>query len=111
MMTDLVGSLPRPKTAIEPTLIPEVGPKSVSGCQVGPAGAEVMKLVVFQTPPLAPPTYTVLPDGSDGSTASAPTMPDLIPPVLVLTRGAGPIDVQVLLDSGLAVASVKTRKL
>ena len=54
MMIDWLGSLFRPKTAIEPMLSPEVGPKSVSGIQVGPFGLVVRKLVVFQTPPLAP---------------------------------------------------------
>ena len=39
-----------------PMLMPEVGPKSVSGIQVGPVGLVVRKSVVFQMPPLAPAT-------------------------------------------------------
>ncbi len=35
-------------------LTPEVGPKSVSGIQVGPLALVVRKLAVFQMPPLAP---------------------------------------------------------
>ena len=56
MMIDWLGSLLRAKTAMLPMLTPAVGPKSVSGIQVGPLGLVVRKLVVFQTPPLAPPT-------------------------------------------------------
>src|SRR5438552_15776649 len=84
----------RPKTARPPMLMPNVGPKSVSGTYVGPCGLVVRKFVVFQTPPLAPATYTVLPDGSDGSTV----MPPMRPPPLV---AAGPTDVQALRDPGL----------
>ena len=54
MMIDWLGLLLRGKTAIPPMLTPEVGPKSVSGIQVGPAGLVVRKSVVFQMPPLAP---------------------------------------------------------
>ena len=54
MMIDWCGSPFRAKTAIEPMLIAYDGPKSVSGIQVGPFGLVVRKLVVFQTPPLAP---------------------------------------------------------
>ena len=54
-------------------LMPEAGPKFVSGIYVGPLGLVVRKSVVFQIPPLAPATYTVLPEASDGSTAIALT--------------------------------------
>ena len=37
-------------------LMAALGPKFVSGTQVGPLGLVVRKSVVFQTPPLAPPT-------------------------------------------------------
>ena len=74
------------------TLMPEVGPKSVSGMYVGPLGLVVRKLVVFQMPPLAPVTYTVLPEVSDGSTAIALTWP--VEPVIA----AGPTDVHCWLD-------------
>jgi hypothetical protein len=53
---DWPGSLLRPKTAMPPMLIPEVGPKSVSGMYVGPPAAVVRKFVVYQMPPEAPPT-------------------------------------------------------
>src|SRR4051794_25822194 len=59
--TDWVGSLLTPKTARPPMLLSAVGAKSVSGIQVGPPLFVVRKLVVFQTPPLAPAAYTVLP--------------------------------------------------
>ena len=54
MMIDSFGLLLRGKTAIPPMLTPEVGPKLVSGIQVGPLGLVVRKSVVFQMPPLAP---------------------------------------------------------
>src|SRR5437764_559395 len=72
-----VASLLRPKSARPPMLTLKLSPKSVSGRYVGPAASVVRKLVVFQTPPLAPATYTVLPDESDGSTARPPTRPAL----------------------------------
>jgi len=37
-------------------LTAELGPKLVSGTQVGPLALVVRKSVVFQMPPLAPPT-------------------------------------------------------
>src|SRR5271166_3360439 len=53
-MIDWLGLSFLGKTAIPPMLTPEVGPKSVSGIQVGPAALVVRKSVVFQMPPLAP---------------------------------------------------------
>ena len=50
----------------------------------------VRKLVVFQTPPLAPATYTVLPLGSDGSTTADVTRPAFA----VSFADAGPTGVQ-----------------
>ncbi len=44
----------RGKTVMLPMLTALLGPKSVSEIQVGPPGLVVRKLVVFQTPPLAP---------------------------------------------------------
>ena len=55
MMIDWLGLLFRGKMAIEPMLTALVGPKSVSGIQVGPSGLVVRKSVVFQMPPLAAP--------------------------------------------------------
>src|SRR5438128_10518389 len=78
MMIDCFGSLFRPKTATLPILMAKVGPKSVRGIHVGPFGSVVRKLVVFQMPPEAPPTYTVLPEGSDESTATDETKPELL---------------------------------
>ena len=54
MMIDVFGSPFELKTAIEPMLRALLGPKSVSGIQVGPFGSFVRKFDVFQTPPLAP---------------------------------------------------------
>src|SRR3954452_13079905 len=111
MMIDWCGSLFRPKTAIEPMLIPNVGPKSVSGIQVGPAGSLVRKLLVFQTPPLAPAAKTVLPDVSEGSTASEltrPASPFVLAPSPI---DVGPTAVHDVLDCALAGAVVKIRKL
>src|SRR5262249_36640673 len=76
MMSDWLGSWFRPKTVILPMLMALVGPKSVSGIQTGPEGLVVRKLVVSQTPPLAPAAKTVLPDGSAGSMASPVTRPE-----------------------------------
>src|SRR4051812_3621695 len=47
-MIDLLGSLLRPKTAMEPMLRLKVGPRSVRGTQVGPLGSVVRKFRVFQ---------------------------------------------------------------
>src|SRR5207245_3774777 len=102
-MMDWAELLFRPKTARPPILMPKVGPKSVRGTYVGPWGLVVRKSVVFQTPPLAPAMYTVLPEGSDGSTAMPPMRP---PPV---ATAAGPTDVQSLCDSGLIGSVVKMR--
>src|SRR4051794_34033523 len=73
---DWLGSLLRPKTAMLPVLRLLPGPRSVSGIQVGPLPSVVRKLVVFQTPPEAPAVKTVLPDGSEGSTARPPMRPE-----------------------------------
>src|SRR4051812_23563174 len=54
-MIDWLGSLLRPKTAMLPVLRLLPGPRSVSGIQVGWLFGS-RKLVVFQTPPLAPET-------------------------------------------------------
>src|SRR4051794_9564151 len=56
-------------------------------------------------PPEAPPTKTVLPEGSDGSTA----MPPMRPEFSLSLIDAGPTEVQVELDSGLVGSIVKTR--
>ena len=82
-----------------------VGPKSVSGIQVGPMDSCVRKLVVFQMPPLAAPIYTVFPDGSDGSTARA-VVRDAVPPKF---SEAGPTGVQVCWVRGLVGSWVKIR--
>src|SRR4051794_14005861 len=100
-----LGSLLTGKTARLPMLIPAVGPKSVSGTQVGPLGEVVRKFDVFQIPPEAPPTKTVLPDGSEGSTAIPPTRPAAVLPLIE----AGPTGVHVLLASTLAGLVVKIR--
>src|SRR5262249_35606389 len=102
-----------------PMLMALVGPKSVSGIQVGPAGLLVRKVVVFQTPPLAPAAKTVLPEGSDGSIARPPTRPER--PVLAASPGVvvpkpppidpGPTEVHVWLDSASVWPSGKMRKL
>ena len=94
-----------------PMLSPEVGPKSVSGIQVGPSEAVVRKSVVFQTPPLAPPMKTVLPEGSEGSTAIALPVPVIMVPLAELVIPAGPIEVHVSLESRFEAASSKIRKL
>src|SRR5271165_2881443 len=60
MRIDWLGLLLRPNTVILPMLRLEVAPKFVSGIYVGPLGLVVKKSVVFQIPPLAPATYTVL---------------------------------------------------
>src|SRR5579884_3308572 len=85
-MIDCLGSLLRPNTAMLPMFKLVVGPKAVRSCQVGPFGLVVRKSVVFQTPPLAPAAYTVLPEGSDGSTARLLTRPEFWP---LLLPGAG----------------------
>src|SRR4051812_45727880 len=91
--------------------MPDVGPKSVTGSQVGPAGSRVRKFVVFQTPPTAAPAYTVFPDGSDGSTAIAPIRPALSSPgVVVLTIGDGPTAVHAVVDPLRAGLSMNRRK-
>ena len=48
------AGLARGKTAMEATFRAVVGPKSVSGTQLGPSGSVVRKLLVRQTPPRAP---------------------------------------------------------
>ena len=55
-MIESFGSPLRGKTAMLEMLIAALGPKLVSGTQVGPFGLVVRKSVVFQTPPEAPPT-------------------------------------------------------
>src|SRR3954447_14434308 len=65
-----------------------------------------MKLLVFQTPPEAPETYSVLPDGSDGSRAMPPMRPELPPEF----SDAGPMAVQVVLVRPFAGSWVKMRK-
>ena len=53
MMIDWLGLLFRPKTAMLPMLMPEVGPKSVSaGCKSVRRGWSSGSRSVFQTPPL-----------------------------------------------------------
>src|SRR3954468_16443873 len=89
-----------------PMLMPKVGVVSVSGIQIGPDRSDVMKFVVFQTPPLAPATYTVLPDGSDGSTAMPPMRPAPTP----LPIDAGPMAVHCCWATALVGSCVKTRK-
>src|SRR5262249_3653271 len=101
-----LGSLLRPKTAMLPMFRLVPGPKSVSGIQVGcPLG--LRKSEVFQTPPEAPAAYTVLPDGSEGSTARPLTRPELP----LSFSAAGPTAVHVSWDCTLAGSSVKMRKL
>src|SRR4051794_1449922 len=56
-------------------------------------------------PPEAPPMKTVLPEGSDGSTAMPPIRPELPLPLI----DPGPTELHVLLDSGLVGAIVKMR--
>ena len=56
MMIDWLGLSFLGKMAMLPMLMAALGPKLVSGIQVGPLGLVVRKSVVFQTPPLAPPT-------------------------------------------------------
>src|SRR3954468_16155501 len=92
-----------------------VGPKSVSGIQVGPAELVVRKLVVFHTPPLAPAAKTVFPEVSDGSMASPVTRPappasDISPPLPVLEPiAADPTAVQAWLDNASVWPSRKRR--
>src|SRR5262245_25326789 len=98
-----------------PMLMPLVGPKSVSGTQVGPPLA-VKKLVVFQTPPLAPAAKTVLPEESEGSIArpvTRPAPPEAEPssPPELVPIAAGPTAVQVPLEVAFDWPSVKRRKL
>ena len=83
---------------------------------MGPAGSVVRKLLVFQIPPLLAPTKAVLPEGSVGSSATAPTGPArLTPPGLPLSRfpaltvPAGPTAVQVSLARGLAGERLNSR--
>src|SRR6516162_7272225 len=98
-----------------PMLMAVVGPKSVSGTQVGPP-LLVRKSVVFQTPPLAPAAKTVLPEGSEGSIARPVTRPAppedeaSAPPELV-PIAAGPTAVQAWLDKASVWPSVNRRKL
>src|SRR5207302_467619 len=80
------GSLFRATTESDETLSDWTTPKSVSGIQVGPRASWVRKLVVFQMPPLEPPANTVLPDESDGSTATAVTRPAFAPCPTVVPR-------------------------
>src|SRR5579871_3583799 len=54
-MIDCLGSLFRGKMAMLPMWTAYVGPKSVSGIQVGPLVLLVRKFVVFQTPPAEAP--------------------------------------------------------
>src|SRR5947209_15885544 len=56
-------------------------------------------------PPEAPPMKTVLPEGSDGSTAMPPMRPEFELPLF----DAGPTEDQVLLASGLVGSIVKMR--
>ena len=78
MMIESLGLSFTGKIVMLAMLTAELGPKLVSGTHVGPSGLVVRKSVVFQMPPLAPPTYTVLPEGSEGSTAMALTWPALV---------------------------------
>src|SRR3569623_603815 len=64
-----------------------------------------MKLVDFQIAPLAPATYTVLPEGSDGSSAMPPMRPDLSP----LEIEAGPTAVHACCETELVGSWVKMR--
>ena len=54
MMIDWLGLSFLGKMAMLLMLRAALGPKLVSGIQVGPAALVVRKSVVFQTPPLAP---------------------------------------------------------
>src|SRR5262245_8693313 len=92
---DCFESLLRAMTAMLPMFSENVGPKSVTGMYVGPFGSVVRKLVVFQMPPLAPATKTVLPVGSDGSMARPPMRPEWAPLI-----EAGPTAVHTSCDSG-----------
>ena len=66
--------------------------------------------MVFQTPPLEAPTKTVLPDGSDGSTATTLTGPASSRRHRGVGRiPAGPTAVHVLLESGSVGAMLKIR--
>ena len=64
-------------------------------------------------PPDDAPTYTVLPEGSDGSTAMAPTRPEIsaFSPSPLAPIPAGPTAVNVLVESALVGSWVKMRKL
>src|SRR5215472_5893471 len=71
-----------------------------------------MKLVVFHTPPVDPATNTVFPDGSDGSTAMAPTRPAVVnsvPSRFGVTTWVGPTGVHVPLDTSLVGSVWKIR--
>src|SRR3954468_22454537 len=92
-----------------PMLMPKVGVVSVSGIQIGPDRSDVMKFVVFQTPPLAPATYTVLPDGSDGSTAIPPMRPAYPFVDVAWAAEAGPTAVHVVADWRFVGSIVKMR--
>src|SRR4051812_19563059 len=105
MTIDCDGSLLRPSTEMLPMFSPVAEAAAVSGTHGGPPEAVVRKLVVFHTPPLAPPAYTVLPDGSDGSTAIVLTLPALL--LLSDPVGAGPIGVHAVDDCGSVALIVK----
>src|SRR5262245_36255158 len=113
-MTDWLGSPLRSKMAMLLMESAALGPKSVSGVQLGPRGSVVMKLFVFQMPPVAPPTYTVLPVGSAGSTATAGTRREMangsapIGPTSVID--AGPSGVHSLCDCVPVGSTLKMRK-
>src|SRR5262245_59724396 len=65
-----------------------------------------MKFVVFQTPPDAPATNTVLPDVSDGSNA----IPPMRSAISSEFSAAGPMAVHALFVSALTGSCVKRRK-
>ena len=102
MILDWSGSPVSLMTVIDPTLMAEpvlpltswFGPKSVRGTHVGPFTSRVKKLVVRHSPPEAPAAYTVLPDASDGSTATELTRPFVVAPCVL---PSGPTGTQSLL--------------
>lgn len=88
-MLGLLGAM-----AIEPVI--NDASLSVNGVQVG---LLEFASVVFQTPPEAAPTYTVL--GSEGSAATPDIRPtvDRPPGAVPDVSGAGPIGVQLIVSS------------
>ena len=70
MLSD--GVAPLPALALNAGSVSVIGEKST-------APGELIAFVDFHTPPPAEPTYTVLPEGSPGSTAMLVTRPLTVP--------------------------------